>query len=37
VGMRITIIVVNLVLGFTALFVTLRTVHWRERVASSPR
>jgi uncharacterized membrane protein YbhN (UPF0104 family) len=37
VGMRITIIAVNLVLGFTALFVTLRTVNWREHVASSPR
>ena len=37
VGMRITIILVNLVLGFTALFVTLRTVNWREHVAHSPR
>jgi uncharacterized membrane protein YbhN (UPF0104 family) len=37
VGMRITIIAVNLALGFTALFVTLRTVNWREHVASSPR
>jgi glycosyltransferase 2 family protein len=37
VGMRITIIVVNLALGFTALFVTLRTVNWREHVAHSPR
>lgn len=37
VGMRITLIVVNLVLGFTALFVTLRTVNWREHVAHSPR
>src|SRR5262245_20266294 len=37
VGMRITIIVVNLALGFTALLVTLRTVNWREHVASSPR
>jgi uncharacterized membrane protein YbhN (UPF0104 family) len=37
VGMRITIIAVNLALGFTALFVTLRTVNWREHVAHSPR
>ena len=37
VGMRITIILVNLALGFTALFVTLRTVNWREHVAHSPR
>jgi uncharacterized membrane protein YbhN (UPF0104 family) len=37
VGMRITLIVVNLLLGFTALFVTLRTVNWREHVAHSPR
>jgi len=32
VGMRITIIVVNLALGFTALFVTLRTVNWRQHM-----
>src|SRR5207248_5039069 len=32
VGMRITIIAVNLALGFSALFVTLRTVNWREHV-----
>ena len=32
VGMRITIIAVNLALGFTALFVTLRTVKWREHI-----
>ena len=37
VGMRITIIVVNLALGFTALLVTLKTVRWREHVAHSPR
>src|SRR5262245_7108119 len=37
VGMRITIIAVNLALGFTALFVTLRTVNWRDHVAHSPR
>jgi uncharacterized membrane protein YbhN (UPF0104 family) len=37
VGMRITIIAVNVALGFTALFVTLRTVNWREHVAHSPR
>ena len=37
VGMRITIIAVNLILGFTALFVTLRTVNWREHAAHSPR
>ena len=37
VGMRITLIVVNLALGFTALFVTLRTVHWREHAARLAR
>ena len=35
VGMRITLIVVNLALGFAALFVTLRTVHWREHAATT--
>ena len=33
VGMRITLIVVNLVLGFAALFVTLRTVHGRQHAS----
>jgi uncharacterized membrane protein YbhN (UPF0104 family) len=39
VGMRITLIAVNVALGFTALFVTLRTVNWREHMptrASEP-
>jgi uncharacterized membrane protein YbhN (UPF0104 family) len=35
VGMRVTLIVVNLVVGFGALLVTFRTLHWRERVAAS--
>lgn len=30
VGMRITLITVNAVLGFATLLVTLRTVHWRQ-------
>jgi uncharacterized membrane protein YbhN (UPF0104 family) len=33
VGMRITLIVVNLALGFTALLVMLRTLKWREHMA----
>jgi len=37
VGMRITLIVVNMALGFTALLVTLKTVHWREHAAHSNR
>jgi uncharacterized membrane protein YbhN (UPF0104 family) len=32
VGMRITLIVTNAVLGFTALFLMLRTLRWRGRV-----
>ncbi|HEY3050386.1 MAG TPA: lysylphosphatidylglycerol synthase transmembrane domain-containing protein [Gaiellaceae bacterium] len=32
VGMRITLIAVNVALGFTALFVTLRTMNWREHM-----
>jgi uncharacterized membrane protein YbhN (UPF0104 family) len=39
VGMRITLILVNLVLGFTALFLTLRTIDWRAHMpakASEP-
>ena len=35
VGMRITLIAVNLVLGFAALFITLRTVHWRQHGATT--
>jgi uncharacterized membrane protein YbhN (UPF0104 family) len=35
VGMRITLIVVNLVLGFAALFITLRTVHGRQHGATT--
>jgi uncharacterized membrane protein YbhN (UPF0104 family) len=33
VGMRITLILVNLALGFTALLVMLRTINWREHMA----
>jgi hypothetical protein len=33
--MRITLIVVNLVLGFAALLITLRTVHWRQHAATT--
>jgi uncharacterized membrane protein YbhN (UPF0104 family) len=32
VGMRVTLIIFNAVLGFTAIFVMLRTLHWRQRV-----
>src|SRR5919205_2302177 len=32
VGMRVTLIVFNALLGFAAIFVMLRTVHWRRRV-----
>ena len=35
VGMRITIIMVNLALGFASLLITLRTVRWRDHVAQS--
>ena len=35
VGMRITLIVVNMALGFAALFITLRTVHWRQHAATT--
>lgn len=35
VGMRVTLIVANVVLGFGALLVTLRTLRWRDRVATS--
>jgi len=35
VGMRITLIVANLVVGFGALLVTFRTLRWRDRVAES--
>ena len=35
VGMRITLIVVNIALGFAALFITLRTVHWRQHGATT--
>lgn len=37
VGMRITLIVVNLALGFATLLLTLRTANWREHVAQSQR
>jgi uncharacterized membrane protein YbhN (UPF0104 family) len=32
VGMRVTLIIFNAVLGFAAILVMLRTVHWRRRV-----
>jgi glycosyltransferase 2 family protein len=35
VGMRITLIVVNLALGFAALLLMLRTVRWREATANT--
>ena len=35
VGMRLTLIVVNLALGFGALLMTFRTLRWREHVAAS--
>jgi glycosyltransferase 2 family protein len=35
VGMRITLIVVNVALGFAALLVMLRTVRWREATANT--
>lgn len=35
VGMRITLIAVNMALGFAALFITLRTVHWRQHAATT--
>lgn len=36
VGMRLTITVVNVVVGFTAIFLTLGTVRFRRAVASAP-
>jgi len=35
VGMRLTLIVVNLALGFGALLMTFKTLRWREHVAAS--
>jgi hypothetical protein len=32
VGMRVTLIAFNALLGFGAILVMLRTVHWRQRV-----
>lgn len=37
VGMRITLMIVNAVIGFVALLVTFETVNWREHVGRSPR
>lgn len=37
VGMRITLILTNLALGFATLLLTLRTANWREHVAQSQR
>jgi uncharacterized membrane protein YbhN (UPF0104 family) len=36
VGMRVTLIVFNSALGFGAILVMLRTMHWRQRVESDP-
>ena len=36
VGMRLTLMAVNVALGFGALLLTLRTTNWREHVARSP-
>lgn len=36
VGMRVTLIVVNVALGFAAIFLTLKTTDWRAHVAQSP-
>ena len=36
VGMRVTLIVFNALLGFAAIFVMLRTVHWRRRIEGEP-
>jgi uncharacterized membrane protein YbhN (UPF0104 family) len=36
VGMRLTLIVVNVVVGFTAIFLTLRTLRWRRAVEAEP-
>ena len=36
VGMRLTLITVNVALGFAALLITLRTTDWRAHVAQSP-
>ena len=35
VGMRLTLITVNVALGFAALLITLRTTDWRAHVAQS--
>jgi hypothetical protein len=34
--MRLTLMAVNAVLGFAAIFLTLKTVDWRAHVAQSP-
>jgi uncharacterized membrane protein YbhN (UPF0104 family) len=36
VGMRVTLIVFNALVGFTAIFVMLRTLRWRKRVQADP-
>ena len=36
VGMRVTLIVFNALLGFAAILVMLRTLRWRERVGADP-
>ena len=36
VGMRLTLMAVNAVLGFAAIFLTLKTVDWRAHMAESP-
>jgi uncharacterized membrane protein YbhN (UPF0104 family) len=36
VGMRVTLILFNALLGFTAIFLMLRTLRWRQRVEADP-
>jgi uncharacterized protein (TIRG00374 family) len=36
VGMRVTLIIFNAILGFTAIFLMLRTVRWRRRIEADP-
>ena len=36
VGMRVTLILFNALLGFTALFLMLRTLRWRRHVDADP-
>jgi uncharacterized membrane protein YbhN (UPF0104 family) len=36
VGMRITLIVYNAILGFASIMVMMRTLHWRQTLKSDP-